>query len=125
MLKVRRKRLKNQAVHRYSMMRSKTARHLSRRRLKNCVNKAVSFIYYSFILPESKNLRFFYVETRFVFFLDGLNAASADNLLGTNVKQEPLSDDECHSEDGYVYDGDNDPFDEEDTFVHSNIDHSH
>lgn len=37
------------------------------------------------------------------------------------MKQEPLSDDECHSEDGYAYDGDNDPFDEEDTFVHSNI----
>lgn len=48
-------------------------------------------------------------------FLDGLNSSAEDNLLGTNVKQEPISDDECHSEDGYGYDA----FDEEDAFVHS------
>lgn len=61
----------------------------------------------------------------FVFFcfthIDGLNSTAADNLLGTNVKQEPLSDDECNSEDGYGYDGNHDEFDEEDTFNHSTI----
>lgn len=36
------KRLKNRLVHHYSMMRSKIAKHRLRRRLKNCVNKAVS-----------------------------------------------------------------------------------
>lgn len=53
------------------------------------------------------------------FILDGLNSAADNNLFGTNVKQEPISDDECHSEDGFAYDGDQDHFDEEDTFVHS------
>lgn len=52
-------------------------------------------------------------------FSDGFNASADNNLFGTNVKQEPVSDDEGHSEDGYGYDGDNDPFYEEDTFVHS------
>lgn len=50
---------------------------------------------------------------------DGLNS-STDNLFGTNVKQEPPSDDEIHSDDGYGYDG-LDPFDEDDTFVHSKL----
>lgn len=57
--------------------------------------------------------------TIIIIILDGLNTSAEDNLHGTSVKQEPISDDECHSEDGYAFDGDNDPFDEEDNFVPS------
>lgn len=38
--------------------------------------------------------------------------------MGTNVKQEPLSDDECASEDGYGEYSYNENFDEED-YLHS------
>lgn len=50
--------------------------------------------------------------------LDGLNAPSED-LFGTNVKQEPPSDDEYQSDDGFGYDGFQDPFDEEDGYGQS------
>lgn len=54
--------------------------------------------------------------------VDGLNSTTQDNsVMGTNVKQEPLSDDECNSEDGYGYDGNHDEFDEEDAFNQSTI----
>lgn len=124
-VKAIKKKSKNQRVHRYLMMKLKTAKRSLKRRLKSCVNKAVSIhlpfkcvqIFVSFYVVNWKK---FHDIVVFI-ILDGLNSSSEDNLLGTSVKQEPLSDDECHSEDGYAYDGDNDPFDEEDTFVHSNI----
>lgn len=55
------------------------------------------------------------------FLSDGLDSSTENdsNPIGTNVKQEPVSDDDCPSEEGYGFDGDNDPFDEDDTFVHS------
>lgn len=60
------------------------------------------------------------IENNFIISsTDGLNASAEDSLLGTNVKQEPLSDDECHSEDGYGFDGENDAFEEDDNFIHS------
>lgn len=61
-----------------------------------------------------------WINCRFFFLTDGLNFPSDDHLLGTSVKQEPLSDDDGHSEVGYVFDRENDTFDEEDTFINSN-----
>lgn len=52
-------------------------------------------------------------------FEDGLNAPNASNTVNTNVKQEPVSDDECHSEDAYQFEGDHDPDEEEDAFAPS------
>lgn len=51
---------------------------------------------------------------------DGLNSSAESNVLGS-VKQEPLSDDECQSEDGdnEHFDGDHDEFYDEENFVNS------
>lgn len=55
------------------------------------------------------------------FTLVGLDSSTTDdNNSLPNVKQEPVSDDDCPSDpEGFGFDGENDPFDEDDTFVHS------
>lgn len=61
-----------------------------------------------------------YIKCIDAFCLVGLDSSTEENSVsGPNVKQEPVSEDECPSEEGFGFDVDNDPFDEDDTFVHS------
>lgn len=95
---------------------------MSRRKPKSFANKDVrithSFIH-SIIHLLAHSQCCLIVPYFIPIYLVGIDASTVDDNNLPSVKQEPVSDDDCPSEEGYGFDGENDPFDEDDTFVHS------
>lgn len=92
---------------------------MSRRKPKSYENKAVSILFNFKTDFKKKGKKRKSDNNNCVYccvISVGLGSSSDGNLIGTNVKQEPVSDDEVHSEEGFPYDGEND---DEENFVHS------